>query len=145
MDVDPRTGMTILDADSCWALLASADVVRLAVVAAGDLEIFPVNAVVDGHTLVFATGEGTKLAAVTIARDVVLEADGADAERGVAWSVVVRGRAERLVRFADIYRAEELPLRSWTTHPKQWFVRVHPAQVTGRRFVSAAGRGRGRR
>lgn len=133
--LDPRTGMTVLDDDACWNLLASADVIRLAVVVAGDLEVFPVNAVVDGHTVVFSTGEGTKLAAVTIAQDVVLEADGVDASQREAWSVVVKGAAERLERFTDIYRAQELPLRSWTTHPKQWFVRVHPMQVTGRRFA----------
>ncbi len=136
--VDPRTGMMILDEAACWDLLSTADVVRLAVAVGDDLEIFPVNAVVDGRTLDFSTGEGTKLAAVTIAGKVVVEADGYDASTREAWSVVAKGDAERLENFTDIERAESLGLRSWSDHPKQWFVRVTPRTVTGRRFPVSA-------
>jgi len=130
--------MMILDEAACWDLLSTADVVRLAVAVGDDLEIFPVNAVVDGRTLVFSTGEGTKLAAVTIAGKVVVEADGYDASTREAWSVVAKGDAERLENFTDIERAESLGLRSWSDHPKQWFVRVTPRTVTGRRFPVSA-------
>ena len=133
--VDPRTGMTILDETTCWELLSTADVCRLAVAVGNDLEVFPVNAAVDGGTLVFSTGEGTKLAAVPIARSVAVEADGYDAATREAWSVVVKGYAERLEHFYDIERAESLALRSWSDHPKQWFVRVTPRSVSGRRFA----------
>lgn len=136
MTTDPRTGMTILDEAASWELLSTADVVRLAVVVGDDLEIFPVNAVVDERTVVFATGEGTKLAAAVVSGRVVVEADGYDRSFGEAWSVVVKGVPERLERFRDIERAEELPLVPWSSHPKQWFVRVHPTEVTGRRFVA---------
>jgi nitroimidazol reductase NimA-like FMN-containing flavoprotein (pyridoxamine 5'-phosphate oxidase superfamily) len=136
MAVDPRTGMTILDEDDCWDLLTTADVGRLAVVVGDDLEVFPVNFVVDGRTLVFRTGEGTKLAAATVAHSVVMEADGFDRSVGEAWSVVVKGEADRLERFSDIDRAEELPLQPWSAHPKQWFVRIEPREVTGRRFIA---------
>ncbi|HEX6338604.1 MAG TPA: pyridoxamine 5'-phosphate oxidase family protein [Jiangellaceae bacterium] len=133
--LDPRTGMTILDDATCWELLSAADVHRLAVVVGDDLEIFPINAVVDGQSLVFSTGEGTKLAAVAIARNVVVEADGYLAATHEAWSVVVRGEAERLEHFHDIERAESLVLRPWSDHPKQWFVRVTPRSISGRRFA----------
>ncbi|HEX5994299.1 MAG TPA: pyridoxamine 5'-phosphate oxidase family protein [Jiangellales bacterium] len=133
--VDPRTGMTILDETTCWGLLSAAEVHRLAVVVGDDLEIFPVNAAVDGRTLIFSTGEGTKLAAVTIARNVVVEADGYDAATQEAWSVVLKGEAERLDHFDDIERAESLALRSWSDHPKQWFVRVTPRSISGRQFA----------
>ena len=136
---DQRTGMTILDEATCWELLSTAAVSRLAVVVGDDLEIFPINTVVDDRTIVFSTGEGTKLAAVTIARNVVVEADGYDDATGEAWSVVVKGVADRLDRFEDIDRAEQLPLNSWSRHPKQWFVRVTPRRITGRRFDVAAG------
>lgn len=138
MDTDPRTGMTILDEEACWELLRSADYVRLAVVVGDDLEIFPINAVVDGRTVVFRTGEGTKLAAVTISGRVVLEADGYFPALAEVWSVVIKGDAERLETFPDIDRAEQLPLAEWTGHPKQWFVRVYPRQITGRRFARGA-------
>ena len=131
--------MTLLDAEACWDLLRTVDVARLAVVVGDDLELFPINVVVDDRTLVFRTGEGTKLAAVTIARRVAVEADGFDAETGEAWSVVVKGSAERLERFGEIDRAEALPLHVWSDHPTQWFVRVRPTEVTGRRFVVSRG------
>ncbi len=138
MSTDPRTGMEILDEDTCWELLATADIARLGVVVGDDLEIFPINFVLDGRTIVFRTGEGTKLAAITIAHRVVLEADGHYLASNQAWSVVVRGEAERLEDFQDIYRAEALPLRAWTGHPKQWFVRIRPTSVTGRGFSIVA-------
>lgn len=136
MTTDPRTGMTILDEAASWELLSTADVVRIAVAVGDDLEVFPVNAVVDRRTLVFATGEGTKLAAAVVSGRVTVEADGFDRSFGEAWSVVVKGVPERLERFADIQEAEELPLVPWSAHPKQWFVRVHPTEITGRRFVT---------
>ncbi|MBB5788779.1 pyridoxamine 5'-phosphate oxidase family protein [Jiangella mangrovi] len=138
MTTDPRTGMTVLDEDACWSLLGSASIARVAVAIAGDVEVFPVNIVVDERTVVFRTGEGTKLAASVIAPRVAVEADGVDPARGRAWSVVVKGRAERLERFTDIYRAEDLALPSWTEHPKQWFVRVYCDQITGRSFQTAS-------
>ncbi|WP_147375427.1 pyridoxamine 5'-phosphate oxidase family protein [Jiangella rhizosphaerae] len=137
MTTDPRTGMTILDEDTCWSLLSSARLARVAIAIAGDIEVFPVNIVVDDRTVVFRTGEGTKLAAAVIAPRVAVEADGADPATGRAWSVVVKGRAERLDRFADIYRAEDLTLPDWTGHPKQWFVRVYGDQIAGRSFETA--------
>jgi nitroimidazol reductase NimA-like FMN-containing flavoprotein (pyridoxamine 5'-phosphate oxidase superfamily) len=138
MNTDPRTGMAILNEDACWELLASAEVARLAVVVGDDLEIFPINFVLDGRTIVFQTGEGTKLAAITVAHRVVLEADGYDLARNRAWSVVVRGEAGRVEDFEEIYRVEALPLRPWTGHPKQWFVHVRPTSVSGRGFTIAA-------
>lgn len=135
MATDPRTGMTVLDEDACWDLLCNAEVARLAVAVGDDLDVFPINIVVDGRTVVFRTGEGTKLAAATISRRVAVEADGFDVETGEAWSVVVKGTAERLERFREIDSAESLPLHVWSDHPTQWFVRVRPRQISGRRFV----------
>ncbi|NEE00626.1 pyridoxamine 5'-phosphate oxidase family protein [Phytoactinopolyspora halotolerans] len=129
--------MTVLEEDDCWQLLDTSSVARLAVLVGDDLEIFPINYVVDGRAIVFRTGEGTKLAAVTIARNVAMEIDGYHRARREAWSVVVKGTAERVEDFDEIYQTEELPLRSWSDHPKQWFVRLLPQQVTGRRFAVA--------
>ena len=132
-------GITILTEDECWGLVDAAEVGRLAVAVAGEPEIFPVNFVVDGRTLMFRTGEGTKLAALTISSRVAFEIDGYLPESGEAWSVVVKGQAERMEHFPDIYAAEKLPLFSWQASPKQWFVRVTPAKVTGRRFTVVRG------
>jgi nitroimidazol reductase NimA-like FMN-containing flavoprotein (pyridoxamine 5'-phosphate oxidase superfamily) len=132
---DTSDGVTVLDEDECWRLVDAAEYGRLALAVAGEPEIFPVNYALDGRVLLFRTAEGTKLAALTISSRVAFEVDGFLPDSGEAWSVVIKGRAERVERFPEIYAAEKLPLYPWQASPKQWFVRVQPARVTGRRFV----------
>src|SRR5262245_4343474 len=134
MEISPDSGVTVLGEDECWRLLRTADVGRLAVVLTGEPEIFPVNFVVDGRTVVFRTAEGTKLFAVTASSRVAFESDGYDLASGEAWSVVVKGTAERLEHFSDIYAAEELVLFPWQAGQKQWFVRIGRTTVTGVKF-----------
>ncbi|HEX2362944.1 MAG TPA: pyridoxamine 5'-phosphate oxidase family protein [Jiangellaceae bacterium] len=131
--------VNVLNEDECWRLVDGAEVGRLAFVVAGEPEIFPVNFIVDGRALLFRTAEGTKLAGLTVSSRVAFEVDGFEPESGEAWSVVVKGQAERLEHFPDIYAAENLPIYSWQASPKQWFVRIMPAKVTGRRFTVVRG------
>jgi len=63
------------------------------------------------------------------------EVDGYEPEHGRAWSVVVKGRADNLERFEDLYRAQALPLFPWNAAPKERFVRLRPERLTGRRFT----------
>jgi hypothetical protein len=127
--------MTVLGEDECWRLLERAEVGRLAVAVAGEPEIFPLNFVVDGRSLVFRTAQGTKLAALTISPRVAFEIDGYEPDVGQAWSVVAKGRAERLDHFPDIYAVEELPLFPWHPGYKGSFVRIRDPKLTGRRFT----------
>ena len=135
MSENQGTEMTVLSEDDSWQLLASADVVRIAVAVAGDVEVFPINSVVDGRTVVFRTAEGTKLAAVAVSGSVTIEADGCDVRTRQAWSVVLKGNAELLENFTDIYQAEKLPLTAWHPGHKGRWVRVHPREIHGRRFT----------
>jgi uncharacterized protein len=121
----------------CWALLGSATVGRLAVVVAGRPEIFPVNHAVDHGTVVFRTAPGTKLAAIREATFVAFEADGLDPDTGVAWSVIVKGRATRVTGRNLVLEAAALPIFPWHDEPKNWFVRVQSDEISGRRFVAA--------
>jgi nitroimidazol reductase NimA-like FMN-containing flavoprotein (pyridoxamine 5'-phosphate oxidase superfamily) len=139
VETDAQTGVTVLGEDECWRLLETAEVGRLAVVLVGEPEIFPVNFVVDGRTVVFRTAEGTKLFGLTASSRVAFESDGYDPDTGTAWSVVVKGTAKRLEHFSDIYAAEELSLFPWQAGPKQWFVRIAPATLTGVRFTVVRG------
>lgn len=137
--IDPRareTGRTeLLSEDQCWELLAGVEVGRLAVAAAGDVDIYPLNFVVDGRELVFRTAEGTKLLEVVLAGRVAFEVDGYEPEHGRAWSVVIKGVAHDLERFSEIYEAQGLPLFPWNASPKERFVRIVPHRITGRRFT----------
>lgn len=132
--IDHRTGIEILDPTTCWDLLAIAPVGRLAVAIAGRPDIFPVNHVVDDHTVVFRTLEGTKLAAAVLGRSVAFEADGWSPTDGDVWSVVLKGEAVEIERLDDLLATEDLPLYPWTASVKHRLVRVVPDQISGRRF-----------
>jgi nitroimidazol reductase NimA-like FMN-containing flavoprotein (pyridoxamine 5'-phosphate oxidase superfamily) len=125
--------ITRLDEERCWALLAGNTMGRLAAAAAGEVDIFPLNYVVDGRTLVFRTAPGTKLVELTIHSNVALEIDGfSDAE---AWSVVVKGHAAAIEARSELEAVELLPLTPWIPTAKHVFVRITPTEVSGRRFV----------
>jgi len=139
-----RSGaIEVLDTQQCWELLASVEVGRLAVAAAGDIDIFPLNFAVDDGSIMFRTAEGTKLVEVVLAGRVAFEVDGYEPERGRAWSVVVKGAAELLDRWGDIYHAQDLPLFPWNASPKERFVRILPDTMSGRRFTVARTRSAG--
>jgi nitroimidazol reductase NimA-like FMN-containing flavoprotein (pyridoxamine 5'-phosphate oxidase superfamily) len=118
----------------CWELLDATSVGRLAVDIAGKPDIFPINYVVDGNSLLFRTGAGTKLAASALLHHVAFEIDGYEPTKRTAWSVVIKGRAEEVERMEEVFAAEDLPLFPWAAHPKPNFVRITPSSVTGRRF-----------
>jgi nitroimidazol reductase NimA-like FMN-containing flavoprotein (pyridoxamine 5'-phosphate oxidase superfamily) len=134
MTHDHRTGMEILGDEEVWTLLGGTSVGRLAVSIADHPDIFPINHVVDGRTIVFRTAEGTKLAAAVLGRSVAFEVDGYDADAGEAWSVVVKGRAEEIEGLEEQMAAEGLPLFPWAAFPKPRWVRIEPEDVSGRRF-----------
>lgn len=129
-----RTGMLELDVAECWRLFRSQEVGRLAVSIADHPDIFPVNYVVDGESIVFRTGAGTKLAAAVLGRGVAFEVDGYDPAAGDAWSVVLKGEAREIEHMVEYFDAEELPLFPWHASAKPNIVRLEPAEVTGRRF-----------
>lgn len=124
----------VLSTDECWRLLADTKVGRLAVDIAGEPDIFPINYVVSGTTIVFRTGAGTKLAGAVLGRAVALEIDGVDPVDRSVWSVVVKGTAHEIANMFERYAADDLPLYPWTAHPKPNFVRIQAELVTGRHF-----------
>jgi nitroimidazol reductase NimA-like FMN-containing flavoprotein (pyridoxamine 5'-phosphate oxidase superfamily) len=127
-------GVSVLDVSTCWALLRSAAVGRLAVSSAEHPDIFPINHLIDHGTVVFRTGVGTKLAAATACPNVAFEADGYDSESGEAWSVVVKGHAEEITTMPEVLDAVTMPLFPWHAGPKHRFVRIVPVDISGRRF-----------
>ena len=127
--------MTAVTVHGCWALLRDSAVGRLAVVIDGRPDIFPVNFVVDHGSLVIRTAPGTKLAAAVHGASVAFEVDGYDAAAGEAWSVVVKGQVELVKTLQQAVDTVGLPLFPWHAAPKPCFIRIVPAEVTGRRFV----------
>ena len=125
----------ILDEQQCQHLLASKDIGRIAFSVQGEPEIFPVNYAADGSTVVFRTGEGTKLQLAVMLR-VAFEVDDWDAATGVGWSVVIKGVAEEITSGIDPFA---IALRSGRVVPlapgvREYWIAVYPGEITGRRF-----------
>ncbi len=133
MGTSSAADMTALDAETCLDLLRSEEVGRVVVCIAGELEIFPINYALDAGTVVFRSAEGTKLSAVFVSGSVAFEADGYDADTGDAWSVVLKGTAEEIPMY-DAVDDEAFWLFPWSGTVKSRFVRLIPAQISGRRF-----------
>lgn len=125
--------VTILSEDESWRRLGGVALGRLVTSFAGEPEIFPVNFVVQQRTVLFRTAEGTKLFSAVANATVLFEADDHDVAQG--WSVIVRGRAKVLRTSAEIADAERAQLMPWTATAKTHYVRVFPAEITGRHFT----------
>ncbi|WP_422749698.1 pyridoxamine 5'-phosphate oxidase family protein [Mycobacterium sp. WMMD1722] len=125
--------VTVLPESECWNLLGSASLGRLVTSVDGQPEIFPVNFVVQGRSVLFRTAEGTKLVSTAINHHVLFEADDHNVADG--WSVIVKGIARILRDDDDVTEAQRAQLFPWTATAKQHYVRIRPLSVTGRRFV----------
>ncbi|HET8896794.1 MAG TPA: pyridoxamine 5'-phosphate oxidase family protein [Protaetiibacter sp.] len=133
--VDGRTPTRHLSEEECWQRLAAAPYGRVAMSAAGEVDVFPVNHAVDNRTIVFRTSAGTKLLELTIHDHVAFQIDGfSDVE---AFSVVVKGVAEEFDRHGEVYQAEKLGITPWAPEEKDRWVRIKPTEVHGRIFDRA--------
>ncbi len=116
MQQDGTDAIEVLRDNTCWDLVRSAQVGRLAVVLDEQPEIFPVNHLVDHGTVMFRTALGTKLNAADGHR-VAFEVDGVDQESGEAWSVVLKGRARSLTNVHEILDSFESAGHRLATRP----------------------------
>ena len=133
MSNDP---VRVLDDREAWNLLSSVALGRLVTYFGAQLEIFPVNFVVQKHTVLFRTAEGTKLFTTVMNEKVLFEADDHTAAEG--WSVIVRGSAQMLTSAEDIREAENTQLMPWVPTEKLRFVRITPTEISARRFQFGA-------
>ena len=135
---DPRPGrIDELTRSECFALLAGGHLGRVAVIDDHGPVVFPVNFVLDRHTVVFRTEPGTKLHAAGRGSRVCFEADGADEAARTGWSVVVRGEITEVTDPAELARLRTLPLRVQAPGARGHYVKILPAVLTGRRIVAA--------
>ena len=118
----------------CFKLLAQEHLGRIALVNSWGPIVLPVNFILDHHTVVFRTGEGTKLDAASAGPRVGFEVDGTDVPTRTGWSVVVRGEAVEVTDPVELARLRELPLHPWAPCAGHRYVRVLPAVLTGRRI-----------
>ncbi len=125
-----------MDEHECWQRLGPQGVGRLAVDNAGQPDIFPVNYVVAGGEIFVRTGPGTKLAAAVITGLVAFEIDEFDSAQRSGWSVVVHGSAGEVSDLDKVLDAEDLGIEPYVEAGKTRYVRIIPADITGRRIPS---------
>jgi uncharacterized protein len=134
---DPRPNrIEELTRSECFGLLAGGNLGRVAVVDDYGPVIFPVNFMLDRHTVVFRTEPGTKLQAAARGCRVCFEADGTDAAGRAGWSVIVRGEITEVTNPDELGDLHALPLRVRAPGARDRYVRILPAVLTGRRIVS---------
>jgi hypothetical protein len=133
--VDAHAWLEHLSPVECWRLLAAKPVGRLGVLVDSAPEVYPVNHVVDGASIVFRTDPGTKLRALDRSPSVCFEIDEVDPDTSTGWSVMLKGRATEITDLDELRAAADLPLRFWIQGDKDHWIRVVAEEVTGRRIV----------
>lgn len=117
-------GTEIVPERDCWELLSNETVGRLAVVAKGKPDIFPVNFECDGCSIVIRSNMGHKVLASSGA-EVAFEVDDFDPAKKLGWSVVIHGPAS--------VEAGEDAGSAWTGS-KDYTIRIDARSITGRRI-----------
>jgi nitroimidazol reductase NimA-like FMN-containing flavoprotein (pyridoxamine 5'-phosphate oxidase superfamily) len=132
-----ETGLTELDEQHCWSLLASHQIGRLGVNADLFPLIFVVNYGLDAATIIIRTHRGTKLDNCHQTR-VSFEVDDIDYPTRSGWSVLVRAIADTVTgaeRDQLIDRTHAHPVQPWAPGEHGHWLRLTPLVITGRRLV----------
>jgi uncharacterized protein len=133
MDID-RNGLEVLSREECVRLLGETSLGRIGVHVSSLPVVLPVNYALDGDSIVFRTGEGSKLDAATRNAVVAFEVDDVDPVYHEGWSVMVTGMAREVTDADEIEQLSRLPLAHWAPVPGRRFVRVPLELVSGRRL-----------
>lgn len=136
---EPRPGqLEILDETECVKLLRSHDLGRIAVVDQNVRPlIFPVNYFFDESVVAFRTAPGAKLQLAPGAH-VSFEIDGWNPNKGIGWSVLVKGIAHDIThpRGAPSGRIRFWPVRPAAPGSREHWIGIRANEITGRRFRS---------
>src|SRR5262249_51089649 len=121
----------------CFELLAGGQLGRVAVTDDRGPVVFPVNYVLDRHTVVFRTEPGAKLHAAGQGSRVCFEADGTDEAACTGWSVIVRGEITEVTDPDELARLRELPLRPWAPGARDHYATILPPLLTRPRTTAS--------
>ncbi|HWU22250.1 MAG TPA: pyridoxamine 5'-phosphate oxidase family protein [Nocardioides sp.] len=126
--IQPRR-LVALSEDECWARLRAHSVGRIAWSGDEGVSVVPVNFAIDGDAVLIRTTPYSLMARDCSGQQVGLEIDAIDEETHTGWSVLVRGRCERLNRAGD----SPVP---WANGSRVLGLRIAVRTVTGRTLVS---------
>lgn len=127
--------------EECWEHLGSRGVGRIGFDAGNGPRIHPMDYTVDGSEVHVLTSESSELARFTLLFAagglVTFEVDQLDATRGECWSVLLTAQ---VVDAGHRGPGEPVPAPT-SVGARDWWVRLRPRQVTGRRLVTEKGAG----
>lgn len=126
--------MEVLGSEESFALLASVPVGRIAFVADGKPQVFPINFAVDGTHIVFRSALGSKLDAAEMGRRVAFEADQWDQSTRSGWSVVANGKIRPITDSDRIARLEQLDFEPWLAEGPMGWIDILVEDISGRRL-----------
>lgn len=132
-----------LSREECVRLLGTQQVGRLAFVSDGCPDVLPVNYVLDGDAVLFATASGTKLWAATRS-PVAFEIDAVDPATRSGWSVVIHGLAQEITAMdtCELHeRLDRLAVSPWPGGERPNLVRLPATAISGRRVGASAPEG----
>ncbi len=128
--------LEVIPRQECDQLLASGGVGRVLLVEERGPVAMPVNfGVLDGD-IVFRTAAATTAAGAAEHR-VGFEVDRIDDAMSEGWSVLITGRARRVVDPDELARARGLDIRPWAGGERDVYLRLAPTEVSGRRIRAA--------
>jgi len=129
-----QSGLEILDEDECRALLSRAEIGRIVFTHHALPAVQPVNFAVTGGDIVIRTSRASRLAKAAADTIVAFEIDEFDTAAKTGWSVVAVGPARHVGDPGDAAALAALPLQSWAPGDRDYFIRIRPELITGRRI-----------
>ncbi|TDE21363.1 pyridoxamine 5'-phosphate oxidase family protein [Actinomadura sp. 6K520] len=135
-----QSGLEILDEDECRTLLSRAEIGRIVFTHQALPAIQPVNFALSDGDIVIRTSRRSRLATAAADTVVAFEIDEFDVRARTGWSVVAVGRARHVADRVEATALEALPLHSWAPGEREYFIRIRPELLTGRRIGGPAGR-----
>ena len=119
----------------CLMLLQSKRVGRIVWCGERGPQAVPVNYVVDNGRILFRTSPYSTIAKVAAEQQVAFEVDDIDEFIETGWSVLVVGTARGVDAPGDIPRSLEDRPTPWAPGARNFYIRIQPETVTGRRVV----------
>jgi uncharacterized protein len=129
------SGLEVLSFDECRVLLGESPIGRIGFVDGGTPVILPVNFTMDGTSIVFRSGAGSKLGSAMMERPVCFEVDSWDVVEHTGWSVLAKGMADHVLDETETERLDGLPVQPWSRPDlRTSWVRIRVDEMTGRRI-----------
>jgi len=131
MEID-RDGLEVLDRAECFRLLDGGGLGRIAVTSGALPLVMPVAYVMDGETIIVATGRGTPLGFATAGAVVGFEVDNLHEHGHSGWTVMVTGVAAEVSDPVEARRLQSL-LADGRDDEDERLVRISSELISGRR------------